>query len=73
MFLLWRMTLAHLVSRGSQAIFTYAQMLGADATGRLQELCKDPSIREFVLRAMADRKASLTKLSVEPFFDGLER
>lgn len=53
------------------AIFTYSQLLGADATSGLLALVPDPAVTEFALRAMADRLAVAKKLSTEPFTAGL--
>jgi putative heme-binding domain-containing protein len=41
------------------AVFTLKQLFGAAANGQLLELVEDAEIREFVLRALADRKAEL--------------
>ena len=54
------------------AIFTYKQMAGAAATKELAVLTADAGVREFALRALADRKKELADVPVKPFLDGLK-
>ncbi len=54
------------------AIFTYKQLLGADANPALATATKDAAIREFALRAMTDRKTQLAGVPVQPYLDGLK-
>lgn len=49
------------------AIFTYKQILGADANSALIELAGDPAIMEFALRAAADRLKQNLNLPLAPF------
>lgn len=49
------------------AIFTYKQLLGADANASLLELATDTTITEFVIRALADRLSQNSQLPLEPF------
>ncbi|MEY2821269.1 MAG: hypothetical protein RL105_841 [Verrucomicrobiota bacterium] len=62
---------AHLHSRVA-AVFTYKQLLGAAANGPLAALAKDAAVREFVLRAIADRTTQLAGAPVQLFVDGLK-
>jgi putative heme-binding domain-containing protein len=54
------------------AIFTYKQLLGAEANPALSSATADASIREFALRAMTDRKTQLANVPVKPYHDGLK-
>ncbi|MBT8038533.1 MAG: c-type cytochrome [Verrucomicrobiae bacterium] len=54
------------------AIFTYAQLLGVNAISSLTDLAKDPTVREFALRALADRKPICTQIPTAPFIAGLQ-
>ncbi len=54
------------------AIFTYKQLLGAGATAGLVGLTKDDAVREFALRALADRTTETQGVPVQPFLDGLK-
>ena len=49
------------------AIFTLKQLQGADSHPLLLELVDDPDVREFALRALADRKSQLAGVSAAPF------
>ncbi|MEY3852482.1 MAG: hypothetical protein RI910_1462 [Verrucomicrobiota bacterium] len=60
----------HLYSRVA-AIFTYKQLLGAKANEALAGLAKDAAVREFVLRALADRTTQLEGVPVKLFVDSL--
>jgi putative heme-binding domain-containing protein len=54
------------------AIFTYAQLLGEKATTGLSSLTKDSKVREFALRAMADRLPVAGKVPTASFLAGLK-
>ena len=54
------------------AIFTYAQLLGEKANTGLASLTNDTKVREFALRALADRKPLSNKAPIEPFLAGLQ-
>ena len=54
------------------AIFTYAQLLGEKANAGLASLTNDTKVREFALRALADRKPLSNKAPIEPFLAGLQ-
>ena len=60
----------HLYSRVA-AIFTYKQLLGAKANAALVALAKDAAVREFALRALADRTTQLEGVPVQIFVDAL--
>ncbi len=53
-------------------IFTYAQAAGAQGTVNLVKLTAEPEVREFALRALADRKANAPGVPVQPFLEGLK-
>ena len=53
------------------AIFTYKQLLGVKATAQLVALGEDGSVREYALRALADRKTQLDGVPAAPFVAGL--
>ena len=53
------------------AIFTYAQLLGANAKDDLVNLSNDASVREFALRAMTDRKPHAANTPVQPLLKAL--
>lgn len=52
-------------------IFTYAQAAGADGIPALTAFTKDPVVKEYALKALADRKGILKDVSSTPFLDGL--
>ncbi|MBD2756367.1 DUF7133 domain-containing protein [Spirosoma validum] len=52
-------------------MYTYAQATGADGVTNLVKLTSDEAMREFALRALADRKPVLSKVPIEPFLQGL--
>ncbi len=52
-------------------IFTFKQLYGAKATSPLAELLEDGVIREFVLRAIADRRDELAGVPAQWFREGL--
>lgn len=54
------------------AIYTYAQLLGEQATDFLLAAAKDPSIKEYCLRAAADRQAIAKNLTIVPFTKALK-
>jgi putative heme-binding domain-containing protein len=53
------------------AVFTYKQLLGKASTPALVALCKDAAVREFALRALADRLSEVEAVPSEPFLEGL--
>lgn len=53
------------------AIFTYKQLCGAKATAELVSLTTDASVREYALRALADRTTQLEGVPAAPFVAGL--
>ncbi|MEX1049674.1 MAG: hypothetical protein WED15_09105 [Akkermansiaceae bacterium] len=61
---------AHLYPRVA-AIFTFKQLNGAGSTKHLVELAADAKVREFALRALADRKGELKDVPAEPLIAGL--
>lgn len=54
------------------AIYTLKQLAGADANAALLKLLDDPSIRQFALRALTDRKGELNELPLEPFIAAIK-
>ncbi|RFZ85831.1 heme-binding protein [Mucilaginibacter terrenus] len=54
------------------ALYTYAQLAGAQAIPSLVKLSADVKMKEFALRALADRKATLQDVPTEPFLKGLK-
>ncbi len=54
------------------AIYTYKQLLGADANAALLELSKEDAVKEHALRALTDRVTQLDGLSPEPFVEALK-
>jgi putative heme-binding domain-containing protein len=64
-------TSAHLYPRVA-AIFTFKQLYGSGSTKSLVELTADASVREFALRALADRKSELKGVPAEPFIQALK-
>ncbi len=54
------------------AIFTYKQILGAKGNAALVELIKDAAVREYALRALADRTSQLEGVPTQPFVDALK-
>lgn len=53
-------------------IYTYAQIAGASGLADLVKLSSDETVREFALRALADRKPILDQVPTEPFLQGLK-
>jgi len=71
--------LVDLAKRGDQplagrvaAIFTMAQLDGAEAIDALVELSRIDGVREFALRALTDRKPLLSGVPIEPFLAALK-
>ncbi len=52
-------------------IYTYAQASGAKGVDKLVSLTQDASVREFALRALADRKPFIKNVPLEPFIQGV--
>ena len=52
-------------------IFGYAQVAVENDMTNFLSLTSDSSVREFVLRALADRKGRFKKMPMEPFIEGL--
>ncbi|SOD81856.1 DUF7133 domain-containing protein [Spirosoma fluviale] len=53
-------------------IFTYAQATGEQGIDKLVQLTQDAAVREFALRALADRKPFVKKVPLEPFVQGVK-
>lgn len=53
------------------ALFTLKQLYGVESHPVLVSLCRDAVVREYALRALADRKSELTGVPVGPFVEGL--
>ncbi|MED5586920.1 MAG: NPCBM/NEW2 domain-containing protein [Verrucomicrobiota bacterium] len=54
------------------AIFTYRQMAGNKAVAILKQLAADPAVKEWALRALADRKSQLEGVSTSLFTTALK-
>ena len=54
------------------AIYTYAQTAGQDGIKNLVQLSSEEAVKEFALRALADRKPFLKEVPIEPFINGLK-
>lgn len=54
------------------AIYTYAQAAGKDGIKNLVQLSSEEAVKEFALRALADRKPFLKEVPIEPFISGLK-
>lgn len=54
------------------AVFTYKQLLGENANAELNKLTNTDSIREFVLRALSDRKTQLKGVDQATFVSSLK-
>lgn len=52
-------------------IFTYAQAAGESGIANLVKLTSDEKVKEFALRALADRKTAVKTVPVEPFLKGI--
>jgi len=53
------------------AMYTYAQVAGADGIASLVALSQEEAMKEFALRALTDRKDYLQNAPTEPFLKGL--
>ena len=53
-------------------IFTYAQAAGANGTGNLVKLTEDNDVKEWAIRALADRKENVKSVPVEPILSALK-
>lgn len=53
-------------------MYTYAQVAGAEGIDNLAKLASESDMREYALRALADRKPYVAKVPVEPFLKALE-
>ncbi|HYH57508.1 MAG TPA: HEAT repeat domain-containing protein, partial [Anseongella sp.] len=53
-------------------IFTYAQAAGKEGIENLVQLASEEAVREFALRALADRKPFVKEVPIEPFISGLK-
>lgn len=53
-------------------MYTYAQAAGAEGIDNLVKLASETDMREYALRALADRKTYVEKVPVEPFLKALE-
>lgn len=53
------------------ALFTYKQLLGAEANNALLALSKIAALGEFALRALADRLSEISNVPQEPFYKAL--
>lgn len=54
------------------AMYTYAQAAGAEGLANLTKLTTEPSMQEYALRALADRKSYIDKVPLEPFTKALK-
>ncbi len=61
---------AHLYHRVA-AVFTYKQLLGSQSHPALVRLAKDAKVREFALRALADRLTETKGVPTAPFIEAL--
>ncbi|MBO0936074.1 heme-binding protein [Fibrella sp. HMF5335] len=52
-------------------MYTYAQAAGANGIADLVTLSTEPAMREYALRALADRKSLLAQVPIEPLMQGL--
>ncbi|GAA5522380.1 c-type cytochrome [Aliifodinibius salicampi] len=53
-------------------IFTYAQIAGKEGIDNLVQLTGNDEVKEFALRALADRKPLVDEVPIEPFLSALE-
>ena len=53
-------------------IFTYAQAAGTNGIANLVKMTSEADVREFALKALADRKPNLKTVPIEPFLQGLK-
>lgn len=54
------------------AMYAYTQIKGVDAVPQLLTLMNDIQFKEYVIRAITDRKDFIGKLSIDPFVEALE-
>ncbi len=54
------------------SIFTLKQLLGPDSHSTLMGLLKDEAVREYALRALADRRSEMVGVSAGPFIEALK-
>jgi putative heme-binding domain-containing protein len=54
------------------SMYTYAQATGGGGIENLVQLAAENDMREFALRALADRKSNLSTVPIEPFLNGLK-
>jgi putative membrane-bound dehydrogenase-like protein len=54
------------------AIYTLKQLLGEESHPTLFRAAMDPTVREYALKAISDRKTQLSKTPVEPFSQALK-
>ncbi|MFO1492208.1 MAG: HEAT repeat domain-containing protein [Kiritimatiellia bacterium] len=54
------------------ALFALKQVAGVKANPALVKLAEDPAVREFALRALADRTSQLEGVPLDPFLAGLK-
>jgi len=52
-------------------MYTYAQAAGARGIGNLAKLTAEPAMREYALRALADRKSFIDKVPLKPFTEAM--
>lgn len=52
-------------------IFTYAQAAGEEGVGNLVKLTSDQKVKEFALRALADRKTAVKTVPLDPFLKAI--
>lgn len=53
-------------------IYTYAQIAGESSIPTLVDFTKEPAMREFALRILADRKEWAPHVPIDPFLQGLK-
>ncbi|GAB3986554.1 hypothetical protein GCM10028807_04230 [Spirosoma daeguense] len=53
-------------------MYAYAQITKGDGIANLVKLTDEAAMREFALRALADRKATIQSVPLEPFLKGLK-
>ena len=54
------------------AMYAYTQIKGVEAIPQLMKLMNDEQLKEYVIRAVTDRKEFLSELSIEPFVEALD-
>lgn len=53
-------------------LFTYAQIAGEKGIENVVQLANDEAVKEFALRALADRKSLVDRVPIEPFLSALK-